>query len=216
MTKRSLISMTKVRTWRILGRLSPKMLAATGMPFEAIRKVSGEEEGAALVETALSIIILMTMLLGITQICTAFYMSTVLDLAAREATRWAATHGANSCTILSTYPYCNYGPKGYGASNTAYTAGTGDPIEIFVRGLGYPGLGNTTVSAVWSAPSLDANGSTQWTTACTTLNDANGNPCNAPGNLVKVTVTYTFPVQLPFISSGNISMTTNSAMMIDE
>lgn len=176
------------------------------------------QDGAAMVEAALSMILLMTATLGVIQMTLAFYTSNVIDLAARDASRWAAVRGSGSCAVLSTFPYCNYGPTGYGTSGT-YTAGTAtDPVEIYVRGLGYPGLSGVTASATWYTETLDANGASQWTAAssCGGATDGNGQPCNGPGHMVTVTVTYSYPLQVPFISNRSFSMNSTSSMVISE
>lgn len=172
------------------------------------------EEGATLVEMALSMTVLFAVLFGLIQACLAFYMSSVLDVAAREATRWAAVRGSNSCTVLSGFPYCNYGPTGQ--NGTAYSAGTtNDPVEIFARSLPFPGLSGVTASAAWFTATQAADGSTQWTTTCTTANDAFGQPCNGAGHMVKVTVTYSYPLNM-WINFGNLTMNSKSAMIINE
>jgi Flp pilus assembly protein TadG len=63
---------------------------------------------------------------------------------------------------------------------------TSAPIQTYVQSLGYPGIdpSNLTATATWSG-------------ALT--------PTNAPGNFVSVTVTYTYPLNIPFWpQSGSI------------
>ncbi len=180
---------------------------------ETIGRKMRREEGASIVEMALSLGVLLTVLLGLIQVCFALYTANVIDLAAREASRWSAVRGSNSCKVLSTFPYCNYSPTGYSASGT-YAAGTSnDPVEIFVQGLGYPGLGYVTASATWWTATQDANGASQWTTACTGALDAYNQPCNSPGHMVKVTVSYAFPLNIVF--HNTLSMNSTSAMVIN-
>lgn len=195
---------------KAIARMAPKSWCKS--IFEKI----GRQDGAALVETALSMVLVVTAMIGVIEMTMAFYTSNVIDLAAREASRWAAVRGQNSCQVLSTFPYCNYNVAKYGPSGTAYTAGgSGDPVEIFVEGLGYPGVGGMTASATWWTASQDTNGATQWTTACTSSPDANGQPCNGQGHMVTVTVTLAYPIQLPFIRNS-FTMTSTSSMVINE
>lgn len=203
---------SKAKCWSLREFSRRSCIRGCGFLIGAIRN----EDGASLVEAALSMVLLMTAVLGVIQMTLAFYTSNVIDLAAREASRWAAVRGSNSCTVLSTFPYCDYNVGKYGGS-TAYTSGSaGDPVEIYVRGLGYPGLSGVTASAAWSTASQDANGATQWTTSCATSPDAYGQPCNGPGHMVTVTVTYTYPLEVPFISNNSFTMTSTSSMVINE
>jgi Flp pilus assembly protein TadG len=68
---------------------------------------------------------------------------------------------------------------------------TSGPLQTYVRSLGYPGINpnNLTVAATWPGG-------------------------NAPGNTVSVTVTYTYPLNIPFWKqSGTILHLTNTSAM---
>jgi Flp pilus assembly protein TadG len=151
----------------------------------------GSEEGATMVEMAISLTVLIGTVFMIIQICFILYSYNAVNEAAREATRYAAVRGSNSCALLSTFPNCNLGPT---------TAG--NPLQTVVQGLGYPISNGMTVTANWYAASVNGSGSTIWTTACTTLQDANQNYCNQPGNQVQVTVNYSIAVPVPFVTNG--------------
>lgn len=181
-------------------------------------RAAGGEDGASLVEMAVSFTVLMTVLLGLIQVSFAFYLSHAINVGAREATRWAAVRGSSSCLILSTFPDCNYSPTGYGPGGTSYSSGTSnDPVEIFVRGMGYPGLSSATAQASWYTANMDSNGNTQWLNdACAGSTDEFGQPCNGIGHMVQVTVTYTLPFNLPFIGTQSLSMHSTSGMVINE
>ncbi|HEU5352072.1 MAG TPA: TadE family protein [Terracidiphilus sp.] len=177
------------------------------------------EEGSALVETALSISVMLTVMVGIMQLCLVMYASVFVNEAAREATRYASVRGSNSCTDLSTFPNCNLGP-------------TSSPISVlttYVQGLGYP-LPNTSnlqvTTASWNYVTLDGSGFgySQWTSAaaCTGASDpgpsgtppGGGNPCNYPGNMVTVQVQYAMPLNIPFWTNANVTLTSQSSMLI--
>ena len=72
-------------------------------------------------------------------------------------------------------------------------------INTYVKNLGYPGINssNVTASAAWSG---------------------SNSPSNAPGNVVTVTVTYNFPLTIPFWpKSGSIlHMSSSSRMTISQ
>lgn len=162
------------------------------------------EDGATLVEMALTSLVLVAMIFGIIEMCTCMYAYNYVAEASREATRYAMIRGSNSCTISSTFPNCNLGP----------TNGGSTAVQSFVQGLGYPYSGGLSATAAWFSPS-GAPGNT-WTTACTTATDANGNPCNQPGNAVQVTVTYSFPISVPLVGVQSINLSSTSQMMISE
>ena len=82
------------------------------------------EQGASLVEMALSASVLFVLLFGIIETCMALYAYNFVSEAAREATRYAVVRGPNSCLISSTFPACNLNPLTYGNGNTSYTPST--------------------------------------------------------------------------------------------
>ena len=72
---------------------------------------------------------------------------------------------------------------------------TSAQLQTYVRSLGYPGIisSNLTAAATWSG------GNT---------------PSNAPGNTVTVTVTYNYPLRIPFWpKSGTILHLSNTSQM---
>src|SRR3954466_11730967 len=82
-----------------------------------------EESGSAVVEMALSSVILFAVFFGVFQTAMAFYSYQYLSDAAREGARWAIVRGSTSCT--------NNGISGCGA--------TGTDVQTYIRNLGYPG-----------------------------------------------------------------------------
>jgi Flp pilus assembly protein TadG len=83
---------------------------------------------------------------------------------------------------------------------TACPATSGN-IQTYVQHLGFPGSSNMLVAAAWF-PS-PAGGT------CS--------PCtNIPGNQVKVTVTYSFPVVIPFVPPRTLSMSNTAEMVISQ
>jgi Flp pilus assembly protein TadG len=162
------------------------------------RKLAGDE-GSALVEAALSCSILLPILFGIIQMSLALYCHSFAADAAREGSRWAMVRGAN-CTGNISSAYCS--PT---SSNTDGADGT--DISTYVKGLGYPMSGKVTVSTQWCTN----GGSTPatWTTCSTTKT---GN--NSVGNLVQVTVTYPYPLVIPFVPTNTININSTSSMAI--
>ena len=171
------------------------------------------EEGANLVEMALASIVLFAMLFGIIEFCLVFNCYNFVAEASREATRYAVIRGSDSCNPAPTFPNCNLNPSS--ANN---------PLQTYVQGLGYPFAKSMTASATWWGPptytagSGSAPPSASWPTQCTTASytDASGATlyCNAPGNQVQVTVSYAYPLHIPFWTSGSIPLSSTSEMMI--
>jgi Flp pilus assembly protein TadG len=172
-------------------------------------QVIGDERGASLVEMAFSATIVIGMLIGITQVSIALYANDFMSQAAREGARWAIVRGGSSCTNTPTLDHCNASPS---------------DIQTYVRGLGYPFASSVSVSTTWLAEqiTLDSNAvpSTTWVTSCTAGTSVvcpNGSSgTNAAGNQVKVTVSYNYPLNIPFWSNATIQMGSTSAMVISQ
>lgn len=145
----------------------------------------GNEHGSAMVEMALSLTILLTVLLGLLSISLGLYSYHYISEAAREGTRYAIVRGS-SCTGLTACP-----------------AAAAD-VQTYVRGLGYPGITTTSLTVTTTWPTTGVN--------CT----PSVNPCNNPGNLVQVTVTYPFQLSIPFVPVSTIKMTSTSEMSISQ
>jgi Flp pilus assembly protein TadG len=146
----------------------------------------GGEHGATLVETALSLTILLTLLMGLMNLSLLLFSFHYIAEAAREGTRYAIVRGS-ACSGLSHCP------------NATQT-----DISNYIKGLGFPGINPAalTVTATW--PTTGASCTPSLT------------PCNNPGNLVKVTVLYQFPFSLPFVPSRLLNLTSTSQMVISQ
>jgi len=135
-----------------------------------------EDEGATLVEFAVSSAVLFMSLFGIFALCGALYSYNFVSAAAHDASRYALVRGS-ACTGFAD---CNISSA---------------QIQTYVRSLGYPGIvaSNLTAAATWSGANT---------------------PSNAPGNTVSVTVTYTYPLNIPFWpQSGSILQLKSSSQM---
>jgi Flp pilus assembly protein TadG len=149
------------------------------------------EEGSVLVESVLSIIILLTFLFGVMEAGLAIYSYHFISEAAREGTRYAIVRGSLAGTANCTAP----GPPTCKAQSA--------DIQTYVKGLGFPGINpaNMTVTPTWSvypnSSSCPATG-----------------PCNSPGNLITIQVQYNFPLRVPFVPPQTYAMTSTAAMII--
>ena len=181
------------------------------------------EEGSTLVEMALvSAFLFLPMLFGIIFFAYGLYVYNFVNTAARQATRYAAVRGVESCTIAPTFANCNLGPGG--GSNPTTTSGSA-ALQSYVQAISYPGLDRSklTVTATWLSKQV-SGGVTSWSNAANqcvsstnpTYTDAFGQPCNTPGDAVQVVVTYQYPLILPFAGNTTLNLTGVSQMVINE
>jgi len=139
-----------------------------------------------MVEMALSMVILLTIIFGVLFGCLALYSFHFVSDAAREGSRYAIVHGA-TCTVS-------------GASCTVTPA----QIQTYVQNLGFPGIDPSNMNVATSYSAYPAGAT------CEALG------CNGPGDLATVTVNYTFHLDIPFIKSQTLTMTSTSAMVISQ
>ena len=155
------------------------------------------EDGGSLVEMAMACLVLIPVLFGIIQLSIGLYCYHFAASAAREATRWAMVRGANCTTNFST-AYCSP------SSGNALGA-DGNDITQYVKGLGYPYSGTVTAATQWCVNGGPAPSS--WASCSTTQN-------NSIGNQVQVTVSYSYPLIIPFIPRNTINLGSVASMTI--
>lgn len=146
------------------------------------------EHGSTLVETALSLVVLLTVALGVMEMSLALYTYHFISDAAREGTRYAIVRGSSCPASLSGCP----------------AAGSSVDVQTYVRGLGFPGITPNLMTATTTFPTTGASCTPQAT------------PCNNPGNLVRVVVVYQFPLSIPFLAARTLRMSSTSQMVISQ
>jgi Flp pilus assembly protein TadG len=151
---------------------------------------ANNERGSAILETAMSAVILLTFLFGIIETGFALYSYHFISEAAREGTRYAIVRGS-SCVNPTDF-------------SSACPASTSD-IQNYVKNLGFPGINptNMTVSVIYAGYPAGVT--------CTP-----STACNNPGNMIKVTVQYNFPLTVPFIPPHTYAMSSTAAMIIQQ
>jgi Flp pilus assembly protein TadG len=144
------------------------------------------ERGSSMVEFALGASLLFMVVFGIIAMSLALYSYNVVSEAAREGTRYAIVRGMK----------CHF--------STACPA-SGTDIQNYVQSLGFPGINPSNLTAItaWSAYPVG--------TLC-----APSASCKNPGNQVKVTVSYQFPLVIPFVPSQTLSMSSTAEMVISQ
>jgi Flp pilus assembly protein TadG len=190
-------------------RSTPSFLIALGRLQMSLRGGSAcrggnglrGEEGATLVEFALSSSMLLLMLFGIIVISLALYSYNFTAEAARDATRYAIVRGAD-CTGFAD---CNI---------------TGTQIQTYVQNLSLPGINptNLQVNTEWYTVTLTNTSNTPTLTDCgsdpLTVDPTSGKQCDTPGNEVQVRVTYTYPLSIPFWGKQSLTMVNQSELVI--
>jgi len=107
--------------WAPLMRLLPRC-------FVRRRGLVAGEEGAAVIEFAMTVPILLSCFFGLVQVCLACYIHQVLTESAREGTRYAIVRGT-TCV------------NGSGSSCTATVAS----VNSFVSSIGWPNVAGGTM-----------------------------------------------------------------------
>jgi Flp pilus assembly protein TadG len=151
------------------------------------KKLLAGERGQSLVETAVSISILMIMVIGVIEGGWLLYTFHYLSYAARQGSRYAMVRGS-ACNASNGMDNC---PNA-----------TSDQIQTYVRSVRFPGIDPNQVSVTvnWSAGPQTGG-------SCTS-------PCKDPGDQVLVTTTYPFPLSIPFIPASQVNMSSTSEMVI--
>ncbi|WP_263378075.1 TadE/TadG family type IV pilus assembly protein [Granulicella paludicola] len=154
-----------------------------------------EQDGATLIEFALCITALLTVVFGIMDLSRALYTDHFVVMAARQATRYAIVRGADfsgtACTTVTT----------------ANCDATQANIINYVDSLAPAGtkIANLTIAASW--PGTDGSGAT-----CTNAVRVS----NSYGCLVTVKVKYAYTFSLPFLPKNAMSLQSTSSMTISQ
>jgi Flp pilus assembly protein TadG len=148
------------------------------------------EEGSAIMETAMSSIILLTFMFGVIETGFALYSYHFVSEAAREGSRYAMVRGSSAGSACANY------------SSSACQASTSD-IQNYVKNLGFPGIdpGQMTVTVT--------NAGYPAGVVCSPSAS-----CNNPGNMVTVKVDYSFPLTVPFVPAHTYTLSSTAAMII--
>jgi Flp pilus assembly protein TadG len=174
-----------------LSRLRSRWTARSGKTLDQNRQGIRGDEGATIVEFALSCGILCMMLFGIVEVSLAVYTYDFVSEAARDGARYAIVRGTK-CTGMTD---CN---------------ATSAQIQTHVQSLNYPAINgnNLTVTATWlSAAAAPPN--MVWSSC-------SGSGCNKIGNAVNVQVQYPFQLSIPFWKSVTINLSNSSQMVISQ
>jgi Flp pilus assembly protein TadG len=155
-----------------------------------------DEQGSALVEFAVVLVLLLTFLFGIMDFARFLYTYHFVCNAAREATRYAIVRGSS------------WGSTPCASSTTFACNATAASVTNYVQSITPQGISPSALTVTTTWPGTAPPGAA---TACDTTN---GN--NSPGCLVVVQVSYPFKFFLPFLPQTTWAMTSTSGMVISQ
>jgi Flp pilus assembly protein TadG len=165
----------------------PQVFLLRAQNSQRLRKVCSED-GAGLIEMALSIAVLLSLVLGIMELSMALYTFHFISEAARDGSRYAIVRGSSCPAILPGCP----------------AAGAKVDVQTYLRNQGFPAIDPSLLKVTTTFPTTGSS--------CT----PSTNPCDNPGNLVNVVVTYKYPLSIPFVPVQMLNMTSTSQMVISQ
>jgi Flp pilus assembly protein TadG len=166
-------------------------------------KSNARERGSTLVEFALVITILLTLMFAIIDFSRAMYAYHFVSNAAREATRYASVRGSACNTWASACPAANTDITSYVQSIVS----SGIYVSSVTTGTPPSTAGALGVSTTW--PATTGSGVTCLTGSQTKV--------NYPGCIVTVKVQYNYGFSLPYLTSlSKMNMTSTSQFVISQ
>ena len=158
---------------------------------QAIAPFVREQAGSALVEFAMTAILLLMVIFGIMDCSRALYIDHFVVTAARDATRYSMVRGASWNSSCSTA--------------TAYDCvASGSNVSSFVQTLASPGVNTANLTTITTWPGTTVTGA-----ACTTSGAQNSAGC-----VVMVKVMYSFSFVLPFLPKKAFVLSSTSEVTI--
>jgi hypothetical protein len=171
------------------------------------------EQGSTLLEFALVLTVLLTVLFGIMEFSRAMYAYHFLSNAAREATRYASVRGSTFSIACASPPPVVFDCLAGTSDIAAYVQSILAP-GVYVKGsasasCASPSVGQLNVCASWPATSPSGGAG-----SCPATPSGGKNP----GCLVQVEVLYTYGFTLPFVSKdlSSITMSSTSETVIQQ
>lgn len=159
-----------------------------------------DDRGSQLVEFALSIFVLLTLLFGIVDFSRAMYSYLFASYAAQEGARFAMVRGATWTSSCSTSAPPNFTQK-YGC-----TAAQSD-VQNYVRNLAMAGIAQNKLAVATTWPGTTP-GCSSGCSVCS--------PAASKGCYVKVKVSYQFSFMFPFLPKNALTFAGTSMKVIQK
>lgn len=164
-----------------------------------------EDEGSEIAEVWMSFLMMMCLIFCVIEACLAVYSFHYLGNASHEAARYAMVRGSSWSSTCD-----GSGSAGSGYGSSMCTASTQD-IANYVANRNFPGISITAsdvcveyYSSIPSSASQNCVTSTGSTLA------------NAPGDVVQVTITYPFTLNMPLLPTYTWHLMSTSQMVISQ
>lgn len=170
--------------------------------LSTLRHGAQDDQGGTLVETALTMLILIGLLFAVIEGSLAVYSYHYVANAAHEATRYAIVRGGSWTQTCD-----GTGTAGSGSGNSMCVASAQD-IENYAATRGYPAIAIDPTDVC-----VTYYGSTSLPTTPSTACYPSTSP-NSPGDIVQVTISYPYSFALPGIGSYTYNLTSTSLMVI--
>jgi Flp pilus assembly protein TadG len=158
-----------------------------------LHRIAGEEHGSAMMEFALSAVVLLMVIFGIMDFSRAVYVYHFVSYSAQQGTRYAIVRGAH------------WGSTSCASTTTLACNATAANVQSYVQSLATKGITASKVTVTTTWPGTNLKGSS---TGCGTANSS--------GCLVKVKVSYSFSFILPFLPKSALGFTGTSEAVIQE
>lgn len=164
----------------------------------AARGLVHEDAGGALVEMAMSSTIVLGTFIAVFQMTMACYTYNTCAEVARESARWAAVRGASCGTNTPGLDHC-------AASQT--------DIRNYAKTVGAINWSQCTstpcINVSWKSATTTTGVQQQHTTWATCASN-----CGQPGDMVVVSMTYPYALNLPFFRSYSLTLGSTSEMIV--
>ena len=154
-----------------------------------VKSLVCDEDGAELVEFALSATIFFTLIFGIMEFCLVIYADNFVAIAAQQGTRYAMVRGSDWTSSCAT-------TTSYGCKVTSPT-----DVQNYVLSLPHPGVNlvASNITVTWLTTTAAGSACTKYSQGCQ----------------VEVTVSYPFQLNIPFFSTSIPLSSTSIATIQD-
>jgi Flp pilus assembly protein TadG len=171
-----------------------------------LRKASSEESGSAIVEMAISSVVMIATFIGIFQLTMACYTYNTVAELTRESARWAMVRGGTCSTNTPNLDHCG-----------ATSSDIQDHAKAVSAALDWSQCTSTSpcVSTTWKTGATTA-GVQQASTTWTACDPTTSTVCKIPGSLVIVNMTYPYSFAVPFLGKYNMNMASQAEMVISQ
>jgi len=163
-----------------------------------VSRLAESDSGSALVELAISSTIILGTFIAVFQLTMACYTYNSVAEVARDSARWAAVRGATCSQNTPTLDHC-------GATAT--------DIQNYAKSVSALNWSQCTTASpcltvTWKTASMSGiqHPTTTWSTC--------SSGCKKVGDMVTVSMTYPYAMNLPFLRNYNLTLGSASTMIV--